>query len=159
MSTQEDRPTPARPSPTVLVVEDEPVSRAEISRMVRGLGYQVRTARNGREALRHVEQHPGEIRLILTDVVMPYMDGGELVERVHDHAPGLATVLMSDSVEGPAGEVVAAYPETPFLRKPFSFSELYATLSWLIGGPETSPWPRPGKPAFHRDREPRRRGE
>ena len=68
MSTQEDRPTPARPSPTVLVVEDEAVARVEISRMVRGLGYQVRTARNGREALQHIEQHPGEIRLILTDV-------------------------------------------------------------------------------------------
>jgi two-component system cell cycle sensor histidine kinase/response regulator CckA len=156
MSMQEDRPTPARPAPTVLVVEDEPAARAEISRMVRGLGYQVRTARNGREALRHVEQHPGEVRLILTDVLMPYMDGGELVERVHDHAPAIATVLMSDSVDGAAGEVVAAYPETPFLRKPFTFSELYATLNWLIGGPGTSPWPRPGKPAFHRDREPRR---
>jgi two-component system cell cycle sensor histidine kinase/response regulator CckA len=156
MSTEEDRPTPARPTPTVLVVEDEAMPRAEICRMVRGLGYQVRTARNGREALRHVEQHPGEIRLILTDVVMPYMDGGELVERVRDHAPAIRTVLMSESMDGEAGEVIAAYPETPFLRKPFSFSELYATLNWLIGGPGMSPWPRPGKPAFHREREPRR---
>ena len=156
MSTQEDRPTSARPSPTVLVVEDEPVPRAEISRMVRGLGYQVRTARNGREALRHIEQHPGEIRLVLTDVVMPYMDGGELVERVRDLAPAIRTVLMSESVDGAAGEVVAAYPETPFLPKPFTFSELYATLNWLIGGPGVSPWPKPGKPAFHREREPRR---
>jgi two-component system, cell cycle sensor histidine kinase and response regulator CckA len=155
MSTQEERPTPARPSPTILVVEDEATPRAEISRMVRGLGYQVRTARNGREALIQLEQHPGEVRLILTDVIMPYMDGGELAERVRDLAPGVRIVLMSESLDGAAGEVVAAYPETPFLGKPFSFSELYATLNWLVGPPGVPPWPKPGKPAFHREREPR----
>lgn len=156
MSTQEGRPTPARPSPTILVVEDEALARVEISRMVRGLGYQVRTARNGREALQHIAQHPGEIRLILTDVVMPHMDGGELAERVRDFAPAIPTVLMSDLLDDTAGEIVSAYPETPFLRKPFSFSELYATLNWLVGPPGVPPWPKPGKPAFHRDREPRR---
>jgi CheY-like chemotaxis protein len=123
--------------------------------MVRGLGYQVRTARNGREALAHLEQHPGEIRLILTDVIMPYMDGGELAERVRDLVPGVRIVLMSDTLEGPAGEVVTAYPEIPFLSKPFTFSELYATLNWLVGPPGGPPWPKPAKPAFYRDREPR----
>ncbi len=155
MPTSEERPPSARQAPTVLVVEDEPAARSEICRMVRGLGYQVRTARNGREALRHLEQHPGEVRLVLADVIMPYMDGGELAERVRDRLPGVRIVLMSASLEGEAGELVAAYPETPFLTKPFSFAELYATLSWLIGAPGGPPGPRPGKPAFHRDREPR----
>jgi two-component system, cell cycle sensor histidine kinase and response regulator CckA len=155
MPTYEERPTSASTTATVLVVEDEPTPRAEISRMVRGLGYQVRSARNGREALRHLEQHPGEIRLVLSDVIMPYMDGGELAERVRDRLPGIRIVLMSDSLQGAAGELVAAYPEIPFLTKPFSFAELYATLSWLIGSPGVPPLPRPGKPAFHLDREPR----
>jgi two-component system, cell cycle sensor histidine kinase and response regulator CckA len=150
----EDRPTSARSSPpTVLLVEDEPTPRAEISRMVRGLGYQIRTSRDGREALRYLQQHPGEIRLVLSDVIMPYMDGGELAERVRDLLPGVRIVLMSESLEGPAGELVAAYPEIPFLAKPFSFAELYATLSWLIGPPGVPTGPRPGKPAYHRDRE------
>lgn len=144
---------PTNPPPTILVVEDEATPRAEICRMVRGLGYQVRTARNGREALRHLEQHPGEIRLVLSDLIMPYMDGGELAERVRDRAPGVRLVLMSDSVEGAAGELVAAYPEIPFLGKPFSFTELYATLSWLIGPPGVTPGPAPGRPAFHRNRD------
>src|SRR3712207_4218451 len=104
--------------PAVLVVEDESTPRAEICRMVRGLGYQVRTARNGREALRYLQQHPGEIRLVLADLIMPYMDGGELAERVRDLLPGTRLVLMSASLEGAAGELVAAYPEIPFLRKP-----------------------------------------
>lgn len=143
------------PTPTVLVVEDEATPRAEICRMVRGLGYQVRSARDGREAIRYLEQHPGEIRLVLSDVIMPYMDGGELAERVRDRVPGVRIVLMSDSLEGGAGDLVAAYPEIPFLAKPFSFAELYATLSWLVGPPGVPGSPRPAKPAFHRDREPR----
>ncbi len=155
MPTPEARPPSVRPPPTVLVVEDEPTPRADICRMVRGLGYQVRTARNGREALRNQEQHPGEVRLVLADVNMPYMDGGELAERVRDRLPGLRIVLMSGSLEGPAGDLVAAYPELPFLGKPFSFAELYATLSWLVGPPAGPPAPRASRPAFHREREPR----
>jgi two-component system cell cycle sensor histidine kinase/response regulator CckA len=155
MPTFEERPPSQRHPPTVLVVEDEPTPRTEICRMVRGLGYQVRTARDGREALRYLEQHPGEVRLVLSDVIMPYMDGGELAERVRDRLPGVRIVLMSDSLEGGAGELVAAYPETPFLAKPFSFAELYATLSGLVGPPGVPGGPKPAKPAFHRDREPR----
>src|SRR3712207_5711912 len=112
--------------PAILVVEDESTPRAEICRMVRGLGYRVRTARNGREALRYLTQHPGEIRLVLTDVIMPYMDGGELAERARDLQPGLRLVLMSATVGGAAQDILTAYPETPFLRKPFGFAELYA---------------------------------
>ncbi len=142
------------PTPTVLVVEDEATPRAEICRMVRGLGYQARSARDGREAIRYLEQHPGEIRLVLSDVIMPYMDGGELAERVRDRVPGVRFVLMSGSLEGTTGDIVAAYPETPFLTKPFTFAELYATLSWLIGPPGVPGGPRAGKPAYYRDREP-----
>lgn len=142
------------PTPMVLVVEDEATPRAEICRMVRGLGYQVRSARDGREAIRYLEQHPGEIRLVLSDVIMPYMDGGELAERVRDRVPGVRFVLMSDSLEGATGEIVAAYPETPFLTKPFAFAELYATLNWLIGPPSVPGGPRAAKPAYYRDREP-----
>jgi CheY-like chemotaxis protein len=155
MPTSEARPLAARPAPTILVVEDEPTPRAEICRMVRGLGYQVRTARDGREALRYLDQHPGEIRLVLADVIMPYMDGGELAERIRDRLPGIKIVLMSGSLEGAAGDLIAAYPEVPFLSKPFSFAELYATLSWLVGPPAGPPGPRPSRPAFHRERESR----
>jgi CheY-like chemotaxis protein len=140
--------------PTILVVEDEATPRDEICRMVRGLGYPVRTARNGREALRYLEQHPGEIRLVLADVIMPYMDGGELLERARDLLPGLRFVLMSESREGAAGEVASAYPETPFLSKPFGFGELYALLARQIGPPVATGTIRPGRPAFHREREP-----
>ncbi len=75
--------------------------------MVRALGYQARTARDGREALRYIQQHPGEIRLVLTDVVMPYMDGGELAERARDLHPRLPIILMSAYPVGEIAELVA----------------------------------------------------
>src|SRR5690349_8690247 len=52
--------------PTVLVVDDEETPRSVTCRMVRALGYLTRSARDGREALRYIQQHPGEIRLVLT---------------------------------------------------------------------------------------------
>ena len=154
MATETTHPVPPKSSPVVLVVEDESSQRAEIARMVRGLGYRVRTARNGREALRCLAQHAGEIRVVLSDVIMPYMDGGELAERARDLQPGVKLVLMSGSSAGPAAEVLAAYPEVPFLSKPFGFAELYGVLSWQVGPPVAAGDIRPARPAFHRDREP-----
>jgi len=154
MSTENPDSSPPQASPVVLVVEDEASPRAEICRMVRGLGYRVRTARNGREALRYLSQHPGEVRVVLADVIMPYMDGGELAERARDLQPGLRLVLMSERPEGAPGAILAAYPETPFLQKPFGFAELYAVLAWQVGPPVASGEIRPGRPAFHRERDP-----
>ena len=153
MSTELVEAVPPKTSPVVLVVEDESSARAEIARMVRGLGYRVRSARNGREALRYLGQHPGEVKLVLSDVIMPYMDGGELAERARDAHPGVRLVLMSSESGEGVGEVLAAYPELPFLSKPFGFAELYGVLSWQVGPPVAGGELRPSRPAFHRDRE------
>jgi CheY-like chemotaxis protein len=118
MSTRGDRRSRYSSDPTVLIVDDEETPRTTTCRMVRALGYQARVARDGREALRYIQQHPGEIRLILTDVIMPYMDGGELAERARDLHPRLPIVLMSAYPMGEIAELIAAYPELPFLEKP-----------------------------------------
>jgi two-component system, cell cycle sensor histidine kinase and response regulator CckA len=121
--------------PTVLIVDDEETPRSVASRMVRALGYQARTARDGREALRYLQQHPGEVRLVLTDVVMPYMDGGELAERARDLHPRLPIVLMSSHPTEDIGELLAGYPELPFLAKPFTTEKLHQVLTPLLGAP------------------------
>ena len=121
--------------PVVLIVDDEETPRAVTSRMVRALGYQAHTARDGREALRYLQQHPGEVRLVLTDVVMPYMDGGELAERARDLHPRLPIVLMSSHQVENIGELLAGYPELPFLAKPFTTENLYQVLTPLLGAP------------------------
>jgi CheY-like chemotaxis protein len=121
--------------PTVLVVDDEETPRSVTCRMVRALGYSTRNARDGREALRYIQQHPGEVRLVLTDVIMPYMDGGELAERIRDLHPRMPIVLMSAYPEGEIADLVAAYPELPFLEKPFTTEALHRVLMPLLGAP------------------------
>ena len=133
MTTTRDRRSRFSPEPTVLIVDDEETPRAVTSRMVRALGYEAHTARDGREALRYLQQHPGEIRLLLTDVVMPYMDGGELAERAHDLHPRLPIVLMSSHPLEDIGELLAGYPEIPFLAKPFTTERLYQMLTPMLG--------------------------
>ena len=139
---EDDAVIPLSVAPTVLVVDDELTPRSIICRMVRGMGYQVRTARNGRDALRYLRQHPGEIQLVLTDLIMPYMDGGELAERARDFDPRLKVVLMSGYPRAEVVDLVAGYPELPFLEKPVAFGRLYGLLGELlgvVGGPPSGP--------------------
>lgn len=135
MSTPRDRRSRFSAEPTVLIVDDEETPRSVTCRMVRALGYPAQTARDGREALRYLQQHPGEIHLLLTDVVMPYMDGGELAERARDLHPCLPIVLMSAHPVGEIQELIAAYPELPFLAKPFTTEKLHQVLTPLLGAP------------------------
>jgi len=135
MTTRRDRRTRFSTEPTVLIVDDEETPRALTCRMVRGLGYAARTVSDGREALRYLQQHPGEVRLLLTDLVMPYMDGGELAERAVDLHPRLPVVLMSTQLEDDTAELIAGYPELPFLEKPFSTEKLQQVLTPLLGAP------------------------
>ena len=135
MPTRRDRRSRFETEPTVLIVDDEETPRAVTCRMVRALGYEARSARDGREALRYLQQHPGEVQLVLTDVVMPYMDGAELAERARDLHPRLSIVLMSSHPIENIGELLAGYPELPFLAKPFTTEKLSQVLTPLLGGP------------------------
>jgi two-component system, cell cycle sensor histidine kinase and response regulator CckA len=120
--------------------------------MIRAIGYSTRSAHDGREALRYIQQHPGEIRLVLTDVIMPYMDGGELAERVRDLHPRLPIVLMSAYSLGQIAELVAAYPELPFLEKPFTTEALHRVLTPLLGSPTRAKGRRANDRIRYRDR-------
>jgi CheY-like chemotaxis protein len=135
--------------PLVLVVDDEPAPRSAVSRMVRGLGYRVHACASGREALRYLEAHPREVRLLLADVAMPRMDGGELVERARDLDPGLEAALMASATEGGTDELLAGYRDLPVLTKPVGFGELYGRLRELLGPPGMSSGrtSSPGQPA------------
>jgi two-component system cell cycle sensor histidine kinase/response regulator CckA len=152
MPTRGDRRSHFIAEPRVLIVDDEETPLSVACRMVRGLGYQTQTARDGREALRHLQQHPGEVRLVLTDLIMPYMDGGELSERVRDLQPRLPIVLMSAHPVGEIAELVAAYPELPFLEKPFTTEQLHRVLTPLLGLPARPVGRRANDRIRYRDR-------
>ncbi|WP_239027616.1 PAS domain-containing sensor histidine kinase [Geomonas diazotrophica] len=82
-------------SGTVLLVEDEETVRNMTRLLLERHGYRVLTACNGQEALELFRQNLGSVQLLLSDVVMPRMNGRELCERVRQLAPGLPVIFMS----------------------------------------------------------------
>ena len=119
------------PTRTILVAEDEPDLVEIIVRTLARGGYTVLTAHSGREALRIAATHAGPIDLLVTDVVMPGMDGPELVRRARELFPHLSVVVLSGYADrptfvGPAGSTV-------FLQKPFELSDLLDRVRELLG--------------------------
>ncbi|MGH7580237.1 MAG: response regulator [Gemmatimonadales bacterium] len=118
---------------TVLVVDDEEAVRQLASRMLTHTGYRAVQAGNAREALAALEQDPGAIHLVLTDVKMPGMHGGELGRQIAMRWPGKPMLYMS----GYASEIFQGGlldPSAPFLAKPFTQDDLAAKVRGLIGG-------------------------
>ena len=124
-------PQPAPPPPTILVVEDELTVRRMACRMIRGLGFEVAEAGDGREALRLIRQREVPFALVLTDVVMPVMDGLELSRLLSEERPGQAVLCMSAYHTATlAGHNLL--PERPFIRKPFLPSALASAIREAI---------------------------
>lgn len=124
-----------RTGPLILVVDDDQPDRIAATRMVRGLGYPARSFRQGRDALQFVERHPQVARVLIADLGMPLMDGGELVERVLDADPTMRAALMADTRDPAAAELLEGYRDLPLLRKPIRFADMYGVLTRLAGPP------------------------
>ncbi|CAN5896626.1 hypothetical protein BH24GEM1_BH24GEM1_01960 [soil metagenome] len=125
--------------PIVLVVESRAAARSATSRQVRALGYEARVARDGRQALRILAQYPRLHQLVLANIVLPDMDGGELADRIGAREPDTRVVLVAEYAPiGKAAVVVAAHPDVPVLRKPYGYRELYEILCALIGPPRAA---------------------
>jgi two-component system, OmpR family, response regulator CpxR len=86
-----------RPKKTILCVDDNEQSLSVRKFMLETRGYRVLTAANGEQALELF--HEGGIDLVLSDLVMPYMDGNELVRHVKELAPEVPAILISGSVK------------------------------------------------------------
>ena len=120
----------------VLLVEDDPPLRQVVRWSLEGLGYGLLEARNGKEALRIATDYPGRLDLLLTDVVMPLMDGFELAERVAEEHPETKILFVT----GHAGKSVAkSLIETrhELLLKPFSPDELACKIRELLDRTDT----------------------
>lgn len=116
---------------TILVVEDEAQVRGFVRAILGQLGYTVLEASDGYEALKLVEQSRTEIRLLLTDVIMPLMNGHELAVRLKAILPGTKVLFMS----GYTDDVLAFHgiaPETDFIQKPFSSADLAEKLEKVL---------------------------
>ena len=130
----DELPLPAPPPPTILVVEDELTVRLAACRMIRGLGFEVAEAGDGREALRLIRQREAPFALVLTDVVMPVMDGLELSRVLSEERPAQPVLCMSAyPTTTLAGHNLL--PERPFIRKPFLPTALSSAIREAIQSP------------------------
>ncbi len=119
--------------PLILVVEDEPHIREMLAEMLEGQGFQVVSAANGQEALEWLKEHNFSVDLIITDVVMPKMDGVQLFRELQKFAPQIPMIFIS----GYAEHILEKYgvDETSFkiIKKPFTFSQILGEIRKLLG--------------------------
>ena len=115
------------PSRTVLIVDDDRQIVGLVERMLRPQGVAVLSANRPSEALRLCEGQP--VHLLISDVVMPEMDGGKLAERVLKLYPAARVLLISGQAKEPAA---AKLPQVRFLRKPFFPSVLLQNIRELL---------------------------
>ena len=108
---------------TILVAEDALVVRKLVSEVLCEEGYQVLVAQNGEEALRLIENHPGPIHLLLTDVVMPGVGGKEVADQMTSLRPE-AKVLYSSGYTHQGMFLKRLSPGIAYLQKPFTPDEL-----------------------------------
>jgi two-component system, cell cycle sensor histidine kinase and response regulator CckA len=113
---------------TVLLAEDEAGIRSPLRRLLLAHGYRVLDASDGPHALEVADRHDGQIHLLLTDILMPGMNGGELARRLLLVRPGVRVIFMSGySTEAIQTNGILT-PGAKFLPKPFSIEELTCLL-------------------------------
>jgi two-component system cell cycle sensor histidine kinase/response regulator CckA len=125
------RPVQDRPDGqgTVLLVEDEAPVRAFAARALALRGYKVVEAADAEAALETLRSTQTRFDLFVTDVVMPGMDGPTWVRQALQDHPGVKVVFVSGYSEDDIGEMSADIPNSVFLPKPFSLSDLTATVA------------------------------
>ena len=109
---------------TILLVEDEDAVRLFGSRALRNKGYRVLEATDGENALDVINAFDDKIDLILTDVMMPGMDGHTLVRLILEELPDIRVILMSGYAEDAIPGEISEDPTINFLSKPFSLQDL-----------------------------------
>ncbi len=124
---------------TILLVEDEEAVRSFAARALRMRGYQVLEAGGGEEALEIVKAGKQEIHLLITDVVMPSMDGPTLVRHVKGLKPGLPVIFMSGYAEEAFRRNDENASDLHFLPKPFGLKQLAAKVKEVLSGAPAKP--------------------
>jgi len=116
----------------ILVVEDEEAVRGMTGRLLESEGYTVLTAEDGAEALEAIRSDIGRLDLVITDVVMPLMNGRELAAQLRQLRPGLPVLFMSGYTDDEMVRRGLIEPHHPFLSKPFTPEALAARVRQMI---------------------------
>lgn len=117
----------------ILLVEDEPMVRTVAERALTRHGYTVLTANNGEEALERLEESSEQVALLISDVVMPLMDGPTMVREVRKTYPDMPILFMSGYAEEQLRKSIDI-ANVAFLPKPFSVQELAQAVRRVLAG-------------------------
>jgi PAS domain S-box-containing protein len=122
-------------SETILLVEDQDDVRRLAKTVLEECGYRVLASSSGPKALALVESHPGPIHLLLTDVVLPGMNGRELAERLTAARPGIRVLFTSGYTHEAAALRTVLDRGLAFLPKPYAPHAMAAKVREVIDGP------------------------
>jgi two-component system cell cycle sensor histidine kinase/response regulator CckA len=132
--TKRPAPPVVRGSETILLVEDEPALLKMTSLVLKNSGFRVLPASSPAEAIRVADEHAGEIHLLLTDVIMPGMNGVDLAKELNSLYPEIKQLFMS----GYTGDAMAHHgmldENINFIQKPFSLQDLAAKTREVLDG-------------------------
>jgi len=135
-SQKEENFMPAIQSQSILLVEDEPMLLEMTSSMLAELGYFVIEANSPLEAMEIAENYKEPIGLLMTDVIMPEMNGKELAEKIRLLHPNIRILYMSGYTSDIIGTCGMLYEGINFIQKPFNISSLSEKLSVCFYGDE-----------------------
>lgn len=127
-------PSPQGRGERILVIEDDSTVRKVTARMLASLGYQVQTAESGSSALELLEKEPSAFALVLSDMVMPGMDGLELLRELRRIQPRMKAVIMSGYPLGEEGRGLLEQGKLRFIQKPVHLSILSRVIRDALEG-------------------------
>jgi CheY-like chemotaxis protein len=116
----------------VLIAEDDERVRSLAERILRQAGYMTVSASNGEEALQRFEEQADEVAVVVLDVIMPRMGGVEIHETIRSRRPDIPVIFCSGYTANLLEDELLLNPDTNFLRKPYTASELLATLQTAV---------------------------
>lgn len=118
--------------PLLLLVDDSPAILRVLESSVRRRGYRVLEARDGFAALAALEQHPGEVTAVVTDLAMPKLDGLSLVRAIRARNSAVPVAVMTGAITADQVESLRALGVREILRKPFGADAFLASLTRLL---------------------------
>ncbi len=119
----------------ILIVDDEPALVSVLAQALRYAGYQVVTAGDGAEGVAQFQHFRGEIAAVVTDSMMPVMDGATMIHELRRMDPGIPILATSGLHPSGAMDRLVEAGTVRFLQKPYTAEQLQEALSLLLGDP------------------------
>ena len=138
-TVRSERPARDLTGRTVLMVEDEAPVRAVVHTMLHRLGFDVLVAADAEEALRLANAHDGPIDLLLTDVIMPGLNGRQLAEQLLKRRPGLRVLYMSGYTDDHLVQHLVQTADAAYVQKPFDSETLVRKVRQAMDAPPPAP--------------------